>query len=85
MLRTTYPKSMTPSQIELVEYALRLLAKIEPSGWDGIPVELHSSFSRYMSKDVWTGEPQPLTLRDAALMVVRDAITRSGEFSDDEY
>jgi hypothetical protein len=85
MLRTTYPRCMTPNQICLVEYALRVLAKMSPTGWEGIPVELHQSFSRYMSRDVWTGEPQPLTLRDAALMVIRDAITRTGEFAVDEY
>ena len=85
MLRSTYPRSMTPNQVALIEYALRLLAKMSPIGWEGIPVELHHSFSRYMSRDVWTGEPQPLTLRDAALMVIRDAITRTGEFASESY
>jgi hypothetical protein len=85
MLRSTYPRNMTPNQVALIEYALRLLAKMSPIGWEGIPVELHQSFSRYMSRDVWTGEPQPLTLRDAALMVLRDAITRTGEFATDTY
>jgi len=39
---------------------------------------------KYMCKDVWTGRSDPYTLREAALMVIRDAITRSGEFADDE-
>jgi len=37
-----------------------------------------------MNKDVWTGEPDPLTLSEAALLILRDAITRTGEFADDE-
>jgi hypothetical protein len=37
-----------------------------------------------MSKDVWTGEPDALTLSEAALLIVRDAIMRIGEFGDDE-
>jgi hypothetical protein len=78
---TRLPGSMTAHQIELVEHALRLLAKLSQSGWDGIPQDLQSSFSRYMSRDCWTGEPDLLTLRDAALMVLRDAVTRTGEFA----
>jgi hypothetical protein len=37
-----------------------------------------------MSKDVWTGEFDPQTLSEASLMIVRDAIMRTGEFADDE-
>jgi hypothetical protein len=77
----TYPKNMTPYQVELVECALRQLIRLSRSEWCCIPVELQPSFSRYMSRDVWTGEPDLLTLQDAALLILRDAITRSGEFS----
>jgi hypothetical protein len=35
-----------------------------------------------MCRDVWTGQSDLLTLREAALMIVRDAITRTGEFAD---
>jgi hypothetical protein len=37
-----------------------------------------------MVKDCWTGESDLLDLRHAALMIVRDAIARTGEFADDE-
>jgi hypothetical protein len=37
-----------------------------------------------MHADVWSGESDPLTLKEAALMIVRDAITRTGEFAEDE-
>jgi hypothetical protein len=74
---------MTHHQIELVEQALRLLAKISPSDWDEIPRDLRSSFARYMDMDVWTGQSDLFTLRNAALMIVRDAITRTGDFADD--
>jgi hypothetical protein len=75
---------MTPIQLELVECALRQLAGFSRSEWDCIPRELQESFCRYMSKDVWTGEPDLLTLREAALLVLRDAIARTGEFAGDE-
>ena len=44
--------SMTRRQIELLEHALRLVAKLSETGWDGIPAELRPSFARYMSKDL---------------------------------
>jgi hypothetical protein len=37
-----------------------------------------------MGKDVWTGECDLLSLREAALMIVRDAITGCGEFRCEE-
>jgi hypothetical protein len=84
MLQSVYTRSATPSQIDLLEHALRQITGISRSGWHDIPPYLHPSFERYMSRDVWTGEPDPLTLKEAALMIVRDAISRTGEFSDDE-
>jgi hypothetical protein len=77
-------KNMTEHQIALVEYALRQICKIEQSGWDDIPLDLHSSFEKYMCRDVWTGECDLRSLREAALMIIRDAITRTGEFGDEE-
>ena len=76
-------KKLTQIQIVLVEHALRQITKIPPLGWTAIPIELQPSFARYMSKDVWTAQPDLATLPDAALMIVRDAITRRGEFADD--
>jgi hypothetical protein len=75
---------MTGHQILLLEHALRLLFRIEQSGWDEIPLDLHHSFAKYMDDDVWTGLPDLLTLREAALMIVRDAISRTGEFAPSE-
>jgi hypothetical protein len=75
---------MTPHQVELVEYALRQVSRIEDSGWDSIPADLHPSFVKYMNRDVWTGHSDLLSLREAALRIVRDAITHTGEFSDGE-
>jgi hypothetical protein len=68
----------------LVECALRQITKIEQVRWEDIPMHLHLSFTRYMCPDAWTGQPDLLTLREAALMIVRDAITRTGEFGDEE-
>ena len=84
MLHSVVSKGMTEHQIALVEHALRQISKIEQSGWDGIPGDLHSSFAKYMCRDVWTGECDLLSLREAALLIIRDAITRTGEFSDEE-
>jgi hypothetical protein len=75
---------VTQSQIELLEHALRQLTGISRSGWHDIPQHLHPAFAKYMSKDVWTGESDPLSLSEAALMIVRDAIARSGEFANGE-
>jgi hypothetical protein len=73
---------MSRHQIELLEHALCELEKFEPSGWSSIPADLKPSFAKYMSKDVWIGVPDLFDLRHAALMIVRDAIARTGEFSD---
>jgi hypothetical protein len=74
---------MTQAQIELVEYALRQISMISQSGWGDIPVHLHPAFARYMAVDAWTGDPDIYTLREAALLIVRDAIARTGEFGED--
>ncbi len=84
MVRSVDSKGMTQHQISLVEHALRQISKIEQAGWDGIPIELHPSFAKYMCRDVWTGHSDLLTLREASLMIVRDAITHTGEFGDEE-
>jgi len=72
---------MSQHQIALLERALFIVSKIGPGGWDEIPIELRISFARYMGSEVWTHLPDLLTLREAALMIVRDAIARTGEFS----
>jgi hypothetical protein len=84
MLLTVRPRSATQKQVELVEHALRQLTGISRSAWPEIPQYLHPAFARYMSKDAWTGEPDALTLSEAALLIVRDAIIRIGEFATDE-
>ena len=84
MLQSVHPKRATQTHIDLVEHALRQVTGISRSGWHDIPEYLHPSFARYMSKDVWTDRSDLLTLSEAALMIVRDAITRTGEFADDE-
>ena len=84
MLQTVHPRSATQKQVELVEHALRQLTRISRSAWPEIPQYLHPAFARYMSKDAWTGEPDALTLSEAALLIVRDAIMRIGEFDNDE-
>ena len=84
MLQAVRPTSKIQSRIELLEHALRQLTGISRSGWHDIPQHLHPAFAKYMSKDVWTGESDPLTLSEASLMIVRDAITRTGVFADDD-
>ena len=84
MVHSVVSRNFTHHQISLVEHALRHMCKIEENGWDEIPPDLHTSFSKYMCRDVWTGESDLLTLREAALLIVRDAITRTGEFGDQE-
>jgi len=81
---TMRQKGMTDSQVKLVEHALRQITRLSESGWEEIPSDLHPAFKRYMARDVWTGESDVLTLRDAALMIVRDAITRTGDFADED-
>jgi hypothetical protein len=84
MPQSVRSKGMTQNQIDLVEHALRQVTNILESGWDTIPMGLHPCFVKYMCKDVWTGQSDPFTLREAALLVIRDAITRSGEFAEEE-
>jgi hypothetical protein len=84
MVHSVYSKSMSPHQVLLLEHALRQVSKIEPVGWHEIPSDLHPSFARYMCEEVWTGLPDLLTLREAALMIIRDAIARTGEFGDEQ-
>ena len=84
MLQAVNTRSIAKSKIELLERALRQLTGISRSGWHDIPQHLHPAFGKYMSRDVWTGESDPLTLSVASLMIVRDAIARTGEFADDE-
>jgi hypothetical protein len=83
MLQAVRPTSKIQSRIELLEHALRQLTGISRSSWHDIPQHLHPAFAKYMSKDVWTGESDPLTLSEASLLIVRDAITRTGLFADD--
>ena len=77
-------RRMAPTQVELVEQALRFLTGIHhDDGWGTIPVDLRRIFERYMRRDCWTGESDLFTLREAALLVVRDAITQTGEFAEE--
>jgi hypothetical protein len=76
-------KSMSQHQTLLLEHALRQVTKIERAGWEEIPTDLHPSFAKYMGEEVWTGQPDLLSLREAALMIIRDAIARTGEFSEE--
>ena len=57
---------------------------ISPLIWQQIPSHLHHSFAKHMDRDAWTGEADPLSLSLAALMIVRDAIARTGEFAGGE-
>ena len=84
MVHSAVSRNMTHHQITLVEQALRQLTRVEPTVWDEIPLDLQLSFTKYMGRDVWTGQCDLLSLREAALMVIRDAITRTGEFGDEE-
>lgn len=84
MVHSVHSRSMSQHQISLLEHALRQVSKIEPACWDEIPPDLHASFTRYMGEEVWTGLPDLMTLRQAALLIIRDAIMRTGEFSDEE-
>jgi len=85
MLQSVGSKDMAQSQLELVEYALREVTRIAPPSWGEIPIRLHPYFVRYMGHDCWTGGPDLLTLREAALLILRDAITRSGEFAENTF
>jgi hypothetical protein len=83
MGESIYSKCMSQHQILLLEHALRQVLKIEQVGWDEIPMDLRPSFAKYMGEEVWTGLPDLLSLREAALMIIRDAIARTAEFSEE--
>lgn len=76
--------SFTLTQIELVEHSLRQLLRLPRSGWDTIPIELRPFFEHYMEREVWAGALDLSTLPSAALLLLRDAITRTGIFAEDE-
>jgi hypothetical protein len=84
MLHAVRPTSTKQSRVELLEHALRQLTSVSRLCWHDIPQHLHPAFAKYMSKDVWTGESDPFSLSEASLMIVRDAITRAGDFADDD-
>ena len=75
---------MTQHQSSLVEHALRQVAKVNQAGWEGIPDGLQASFVPYLCRDVWTSQSDLISVRKAALMIIRDAITRTGEFRSEE-
>lgn len=75
--------SFSQHQILLLEHALRQVSEIDRASWEEIPIDLHPSFAKYMGEEVWTGLPDLLTLRQAALLIIRDAIARTGEFGDE--
>ena len=81
MVHSVQSKSMSQHQIALLNRALAIIARMDCGGWREMPLDLRISFARYMGSDVWTGLPDLLTMRDAALLIVRDAIARTGEFS----
>jgi hypothetical protein len=83
-VRSVYSTGMSQRQLTLLEHALRELSNIEPPSWDAIPLNLQPSFETHMGKDAWTGLPDLMTLRQAALTIVRDAIARIGEFAEDD-
>jgi hypothetical protein len=84
MVRPVYSTGMSQHQISLLEHALREVSNIEPCGWDVIPSDLQRSFETRMGRDAWTGLPDLMTLREAALTVVLEAIAHTGEFAYDE-
>lgn len=84
MVRSVYSTCMSQHQISLLEHALREVSNIEPPAWDAIPLNLQTSFETHMGRDAWTGLPDLMTLRQAALTIVRDAIAHTGEFAEDD-
>ena len=83
MVNSVYPKRMSQEQISLLYHALRLAFKMDQARWSEIPLEARISLAKYMGEDVWTHLPDVLALREAAVMIVRDAIARIGEFGED--
>lgn len=84
MARSVCPTSMSQHQMALLECALREISNIKPCGWDVIPWDLQHSFETRMGRDAWTGLPDLMTLREAALTIVLEAIAHTGEFAEDE-
>jgi len=82
MLQSVHSRAMTQTQVQLVEQALRLVTKISPPDWSDLPIHLQPCFAKYMDREVWIGGPDLLSLSEAALLILRDAITRSGEFTE---
>lgn len=81
MANSVCSKSLSQHQMVLLERALLVLAKMDEGGWHEMPLDLRISFAKYMHPEVWTHLPDLLTLREAALQIVRDAIARAGEFN----
>ena len=79
-MHSVNPGSISQQQLALLERALLVLAKLDEGSWNEMPLHLRISFARYMDAEVWTHLPDLLTLRQAALKIVRDAIARTGEF-----
>jgi hypothetical protein len=79
---SVYPKSMSQQQISLLHHALRLAFKVDQARWSEIPLDARISLAKYMGEDVWTHLPDLLALREAALLIIRDAIARTGEFGE---
>jgi hypothetical protein len=84
MVRPVFSATMSEHQISLLEHALREVSQIEPAHWDEIPRNLQHAFETHMEKDPWTGLPDLLTLPEAALLIIRDAIAHTGEFAEDD-
>lgn len=81
MVHSVCSNSLSQHQIALLERALLVLAKMDEGGWHEMPLDLRVSFAKYMHPEVWTHLPDLLTLREAALLIIRDAIARAGEFN----
>jgi len=83
-LQLVLSRSLTATQVELVEHALRQIIRISRPSWSEIPGHLQPHFARYMMRDIWTGVSDPVSLSEASLRIVRDAISRTGEFSEED-
>lgn len=81
MLRSVHPEGMTQVQRDMVECALRILTRASPLPWHDLSHELRRCLEKYMERDVWTGECDLTGIREAALRILRDAITHTGEFA----
>lgn len=81
MVHSVHPKGMSRHQLTLLERALLVLSKLDEGGWQEMPLDLRVSFAKYMDAEAWTHMPDLLTLREASLKILRDAIAHTGEFS----